>query len=139
MEKINDIRIILGGIVGGVVAFIVDSILNGVVFGKNWEAFIAQGLCKPATARTLLPEFALVLLISLIGTYTYALARPRLGAGAKSALRVASVVGFLVGIPSAVGMFIWSPMAPQMGWMLMVSGLVVSAVGTFVGAWVYKE
>lgn len=139
MGKINNARVILGGIVGGVVAFIVDYLIMGWVFRSVWEDLVSKGLVKAASAETLTGEFVIVLAMALIGTYIYALARPRLGGSPKSALRVSTVVGALVGIPAGFGMLVWFTAPAEAGGALLVGSFIVPAVGTFFGAWAYKE
>ena len=139
MGTISAKRLLLGGIVGGIAAYVADFILNGLVFGRLWQEAIAQGYGKPVTPGALTAEFVVVLATALLGTLAYVLARPRLGGSAKSAVKVSVLVGLLVAVTSGGGMLIWAPTPASLGWAMTLCGFVVPAVGTFVGAWVYKE
>lgn len=139
MGQINTARVIAGGIVGGIVAMIADYLLNGLLFQNSWNDLIAQNLAKGPAPQTLIPEFATVVVMALLGTYTYALARPRLGGNPRSAFQVALLVGSMMAIPAGVGMLIWSPTPVIMGSLVLIGTFIVAAVGTYFGAWVYKE
>ena len=138
MGKINLSKVILGGIIGGVAYFFAGYLVHMVLFKSASEAMMSSGMMKAASASTLVPAFILGAIISTLGTYTYALARPRLGASYASAFQVALLVGLLIGIFHGGSAMIWMANS-DMSTMGFVAGLIMPAVGTFVGAWVYTE
>ncbi len=85
-------------------------------------------------------EFARCALLAILGTYTYALARPRLGASVASAIQVSLLVAVIVALSGWVGMMIWSA-SPMCGDMLNLNlvASIIPFVATFVGAWIYKD
>lgn len=139
MGTINRQRLLLGGLVGGIAAFIVDGILNGVLFKGIWEAGVTQGLYRGASAGTLTAEFIIVAVTALLGTYLYALARTQLGASPKSGATVAATVGLMNAVFCGGGMMVWSTAPAVAGSAMVACSFVIPAVGTFVGAWVYRE
>ena len=139
MGKINFSKVLIGGIVGGIALFIVDGIIHMSMFKGMMDAMTASGMFKATDASTLVPQFILSLVIGILGTYTYALARPRLGASYASAVQVAILVGLLIGVYMGGGHMIWMAKDDGMSTLALVSGFLAPAVGTFVGAWVYTD
>jgi hypothetical protein len=138
MGKINWGRVILGGLVAGVIINIFESVLNGVILTKDWQAAMA------ALGRTMAPSAIAVFviwgfLVGIAAIWLYAAARPRYGAGAKTAL--------LTGL----AFWIISYLLPNLGqWELhlfphrlivigLVVGLIEVLIGSVAGAALYKE
>lgn len=139
MGKINFTKVILGGIAAGVAMFIVDGIIHMNMFKSTMDAMTSSGMFKAADASTLVPQFILQVVIGTLGTYTYALARPRLGASYASAIQVAILVGLLIGVHSGGGHMIWMAKDNGMSTIALTSGFLAPAIGTFVGAWIYTD
>jgi hypothetical protein len=101
MGKINIGRMVLGGLLAGLILNIFEYVLNGVVFASQWAAF------EKAIGRQMRPEaipfFILSAFVAGIGVvWLYAVARPRLGPGAKTAaLTGAAFWFFAYAIPAA--------------------------------------
>jgi len=138
MGKINWGRVILGGLVAGVILNIFESVLNGVVLTKDWQAAMS------ALGRTMAPSAIAVFVIwgflaGIAAIWLYAAARPRFGAGAKTAV----ITGF--------AFWIFCYVLPNMGqWALhlfphrliaigTVVGLIEVLIGSVAGAALYKE
>ena len=84
MGKINLARVFLGGLLAGLIINIFEYILNGVVFAPQWDAFEkAHGHQMRPGAIPFLIVSAFVAGIGVV--WLYALARPRLGPGPKTA------------------------------------------------------
>src|SRR5438046_10548358 len=85
MGKINLTRLFLGGLLAGLIINIFEYVLNGVVFASQWDAYMK------ALGRQMRPGaihfFILSAFVAGIGVvWLYAVARPRLGACAKTAV-----------------------------------------------------
>jgi hypothetical protein len=97
MSSINWGRVILGGLLAGIVINVFEFFLNGVVLAKDWEAAIVA-LGRPPIAGSQIAVFfvwSFILwgfLIGIISVWLYAAIRPRYGAGPKTALCVGSFV-----------------------------------------------
>ncbi len=140
MGKINGTRVFLGGLLAGVV-FIVLGYLSFLLYGnKLWEpALKALGLQIPTSAGMYIWMFASSFIMGILAVWLYAAIRPRYGAGAKTAVCAGLTVwAFSSLLPNAslgaMGLFPGSLMLCD-----SLTSLVTFVVGTFIGAWIYKE
>ena len=140
MGKINLSKVILGGIGAGIAAFVTGFVVWGILMKTASAAMVAAGVMVAPTKHIFVYALILNVIEGILGTYAYALARPRLGASYGSALHVALYVGVFAAVLSGGGMLIWSPpLMAQYACTYMVSGFAVMTVATFVGAWIYTD
>lgn len=141
MGDINVGRWILGGLIAGVVLYVIDFILNGLILGQQWnDAMVAAGQ-PPITQNmgTLIFFFILDLLIGLTAVWVYAAIRPRFGAGIRTAVFAGLavwVVGYLV--PSAY-LFVETTIPAALLWATIIVGIVQVPLATAAGAYFYQE
>jgi hypothetical protein len=139
---INTSKVIVGGLIGGVVANAIDFALNGFVLANMQKAALDAlnpTLAANAMQASKIPIFVALDFVWIIANvWIYAAIRPRFGPGARTAVYagVASwVVGSVVaGYFAAMGMFSWN--------LYSISGLCAllnSVVSTVVGAKFYTE
>src|SRR5437763_16484421 len=135
MGKINWGRVVLGGLLAGVVLNIVDWLTYGVWLKADMAAAMQALGKQPGALDSAIPLWVALDFVSGIGLlWVYAAIRPRFGAGVKTAGIAGLAVGFFVGLLHAMGE---SPMGfmPQR---LMVigtcGGLASIRVATGVGA-----
>ena len=140
MGKINGSRVILGGLLTGLVVNVFEWILNGVILKDRWNE-IMKALGRPAeyTAGVMTVYICWAFLIGILAVWLYAAIRPRFGAGARTAV-IAGVAAWL--FVHLQGMILTSNMGLFPRDMLLAGtavGLVEMVVGTVAGAWLYKE
>ncbi len=139
MGKINLGRVLLGGLLAGLVMNVSESLLNGVVMASEVEAAM-QSVNRPAVGGGEIAK--LVLLTFALGVATvwlYAAIRPRFGIGTKTALLAGLAVWLLAYFYGAVvgsvtGLFPVRLYLIATGWELIATLLAALA-----GAWLYKE
>jgi hypothetical protein len=139
MGKINYGRVVLGGIVGGIVAGVLDWFFNGVLLGQRW-ADAVKSLNRPAAfSGTFL--FCLFLAFSIGGillVWIYAAIRPRFGAGLRTAVYAGLAVwalGSLTNMMNAVtGLY-----GRRLMLYTTLFGLVEVVAGAIIGCSLYKE
>jgi hypothetical protein len=140
MGRINYGRVILGGIVAGIVINVVEFVLNGVVLAKDMEAAMAAlgrtEAMGPSQMTTWI-VYGFVLGIALI--WLYAAIRPRYGPGPSTAIRAGIAVWFLA-------YFLYAVANANMGLFPTRLLAIGSAVGVFelpiaaaIGAYFYRE
>jgi hypothetical protein len=139
--KINWIRVLLGGLLAGVV-------INVLGFGA-WWLFVRPGLIAAlkdlkqpmqGSAGTTVLMIVLGFLTGILVIWLYAAIRPRYGAGPGTAALAGVAGGLLMGVFPDIGWGLTLTLIPARVWVLdAVTGLVVTVIATVVGAWVYKE
>jgi hypothetical protein len=140
MGRINWGRVILGGLLAGVIINIVEALCGAVILKSRWDAAAnALGITMPqdATANTIWVLFGFA--VGIWAVWLYAAIRPRYGAGVKTALCAGFATWFL-------GYLLWSVSLHNMGLFpgsvlvpATAIGLVELLVATVAGAWLYKE
>src|SRR5438876_8299373 len=140
MGKINWGRVVVGGLLAGVVLNIVDFVFFGVIMKQDIAAAMQALGRQPGAMDSLVPLFVVLDFVTGIGVlWVYAAIRPRFGAGAKTAVIAGVAVWFFVGLLHALGE---APMAlmPQKVYVTAtVVGLVQYPLATVLGAYFYKE
>ena len=141
MRKINTGRLILGGIVAGILVNVSETVLNAVVLKDQWaEAMKALG--KPMTAMD--PKAMVVWILwgfvyGILCVWMYAAIRSRFGPGAGTAAKAGFVAWLLAGLLSSVGMANMGLVPTSLLVTSAIWTLVESILVTIVGAWLYKE
>lgn len=138
MGKINWGRVLLGGLAAGVVIDLVNYVLNTYVWAEQNAAMMkALGVQLRPNAIPIFLLEGLVLGIAL--SWAYAVARPRYGAGPKTAVITGLGIWVIGGVLPDVDLWA-SGILPT--WVLCIGtvvGLVLIVVASVVGASLYKE
>jgi hypothetical protein len=140
MGKINMGRVILGGIVAGIVINLFAFIVDGVLLRTQWdEGMKALGQPPLGTSQiiwlNLFGFFAGVVMIWL-----YAAIRPRFGPGPKTAI-IAGLAVWAIGVvwPNISIMWIAGLFHPNLTIHTTLGGLVEMVAGALAGALLYRE
>jgi hypothetical protein len=140
MGKINSGRVILAGLVAGIVSDILGFVVDGVLLAPRWAAGMKL-LGRPEFAPNQWIGFNLVGLAAGIATiWIYAAIRPRFGAGPKTAV-YAGVVVWVIGslLPNLSFMWLGRLFSRHLTVYTTAGALVEIVVGTVAGAALYKE
>jgi hypothetical protein len=139
MNKINFPRVLLGGLVTGLVMNIGEFLLNDVVMGAQMKDFMARLRLPDPGGSFLAVAVILTLIIGVVIVWLYAAIRPRLGPGPKTAI-CAGVIGWMFacvycGIIN--GMIL---QVPRNMMILVIAWCFIEyTVAAVAGAWLYKE
>src|SRR5712692_7017249 len=89
MGKIDLGRVILGGVVAGIVINVFEFVLNGVVLANRWTDLMTS-INRPALGTRHIIAFILLgFARGIAAVWTYAAIRPRFGAGPRTAVYAA--------------------------------------------------
>ena|SRR5260370_23338823 len=138
--KINWTRVILAGLLAGLIVNISEFLVNGLLLSDEWAN--AMKALNKSFEMGIGPTVAFWLWGFLIGLYAlwlYAIIRPQFGPGPKTA----AIAGIAVWVPGSLLAMI-APAALHLFRYRLIAigvalGLVEIVVGTVVGAWLYKE
>src|SRR5688572_6540684 len=141
MAGINYGRVVLGGVVGGVVANIGDFVVNNMIMADDMVR-MAQRLnlnqavmASPAVGMTwVVVDFVYVTLI----VWTYAAIRPRFGPGPGTAIKAGVVLWAAIGAVlygfQSMGIF-----TPDSFFKSAALSLATTVLASLAGGWAYKE
>ncbi len=139
MNNINMGKVVIGGLLAGLVLNIGEFLLNDFVLGSQMKDFmVTHRFAEPGT-NFMIIAVGLTFLMGIVLVLTYAMIRPRLGPGVKTAIIAGLLAWFGVYFYSGVinGVLFGIPMGTMM--MVIVWGLVQYAIAAVAGAWLYKE
>src|SRR5215213_122511 len=139
MNKINFGRVVLGGLVAGLIINIGEFLLNEIVFVKQMEdLFREHNFPRPGT-NFIAIAVGITFLLGIVIVWLYAMIRPRLGAGPRTAIIAAFVAWFCVYFYCGILNSMIFGIAPSYMLIGMVWGIVEYALGAIAGAWLYRE
>lgn len=140
MGKINYVRVILGGIAGGIIAFLLDLFGNGILLIHQWlEANKLLNKADASAASYILCLFVVWIIAGILMVWVYAAIRPRLGAGPRTAV-CAGLIPWVFGVllvnmlNTAGGLY-----GPQLMFYSTLYEIVPMVACAVIGAWLYKE
>jgi hypothetical protein len=139
MGRINLGRVILGGVVAGVIVNIFEYVLNGVLLANQWTDLMVS-INRPALGGSEIVYFNIFgFALGLVAVWTYAAIRPRFGSGVKTAVYAAGLTWVTAYALATVTPTVMGVFSHRMAMVLVAGGLVEIVVATIVGAWLYKE
>ena len=141
MSSINYARVILGGLVAGLIMNVIDGVTNGVLLADKWAAqtnMLNPGLIAKTATTSMIGWIVLDFVLGVLIVWLYAAIRPRYGAGPGTAMR-AGVMGWLMThavFTSYVfnGLYSWKLSAAA-----SAAALIGAVAGAYAGGALYKE
>ena len=139
MNNINFGRVVLGGLLAGLVLNIGEWLLNEKVLGSQMKAFMTAHNFSAPSGNFLIIAVGLTFVLGIVLVLGYACIRTRLGPGVKTAIIAGLFAWFGVYFYSGIinGVLFGIPMGTMV--MILVWGLVEYALAAIAGAWAYKE
>jgi hypothetical protein len=140
MGKINIGRVILGGIVAGIVADLLGFLVDGILLAPRW----ADGMKRLGHGDFSSNAWLWFNVLGLAGgialIWIYAAIRPRFGAGVKTAIS-AGLAFWLIGslLPNCSFMWVAGLFSKHLAAMTTAGNLVELVAGAIAGAAIYKE
>ena len=140
MAHTNRVRVVLGGLLAGVVINVVEYLVNGVFLKADWAtAMQALGKSSEVSGKAILIFNIWGFLVGIGAIWLYAAIRPRYGAGAGTAARAGLATWALVSLLANLSFYAMGFVPTRM---LEITGaveLVTFVVAAIVGASIYKE
>ena len=140
MAHTNRGRVILGGLLAGLVINIVEYITNGVVLKEAWgQAMQALGKSADLSAGAIVTFNVWRFLLGIAAVWLYAAIRPRYGAGPNTAIRAGLATWAVAVFLANLGNYPLGLFPTRLLVISSVVALVEIVVATLVGAWLYRE
>ena len=140
MGRINIGRLILGGIVAGIVGDILGYLVDGVMLAPQWaDGMRALGRTEFSTGQNV--AFNIIgLVYGILMVWLYAAIRPRYGSGPKTAVLAGLAIWALgVLLPNAGFMWVTGLFPTNLTVMTTTAAIVELVVAALAGAALYKE
>ena len=139
MNTINFGRVVLGGLLAGLVLNIGEFLLNDRVLGSQMKDFMTRHNFAEPPGSFIALAVGLTFVMGIVLVLGYACIRTRLGAGVKTAVIAGLFAWFGVYFYSGLinGVLFGIPTNTMM--MVIVWGLIEYALAAIAGAWLYKE
>lgn len=137
--SVNTGRVLFGGLLAGLVMNIGEFVFNDMILGAQMKTWLAAHNFAEPSGSFIAIAVGLTFILGIVMVLTYALIRPRLGPGVKTAIVAGLLLWFVcyiyVGIINGV---LFGLTANIIG-LSIVWGLVEYTLAAIVGAWAYKE
>lgn len=141
MAAMNQRRVLLGAVVGGVVWTIWSMAINAWLLARHYATAESAGflLKQPRYPYFIVVWILALFVASYVLAWLYASVRATQGAGPRTALLVGLAVGFVAGFPSNFAMTSWGPFSRilPVGWTIDLWGGAVLAA--LVAGYLYKD
>jgi hypothetical protein len=141
MGKINWTRVLLGGLIAGIVGNVFQFAVWVPLVGRSLSATL-QTLGHPMqeTIGTTVLMVVLTFVVGILAIWFYAAIRPRYGAGPGTAALAGVAAGVFMAVLPDIAWGLTLKLIPATVWVGdAVVGLVAIVIATVLGAWVYKE
>jgi hypothetical protein len=139
MGRINMGRVVVGGLLAGLLINVSEGILNGVLFAEENNAALAA-LNQPPMDNGMIVWFVILGFgLGIVAVWLYAAIRPRFGPGVRTAVSASLAVWLLAYLYPNTFMAVMGLFPQRLMVIGTVWGLVEVVVATIAGAWAYTE
>lgn len=139
MPGINLTRVVLGGLLAGLVIDIGESVLNGWLMADDMTAAFARLNLPPIGGSAIATFVVLGFALGIATVWLYAAIRPRLGPGINTALCAGSAVWFFAYLYPSIGFAVMGFFPTRLVVIGLGWGLAELLLAAVAGAWLYQE
>ncbi|MFT4075537.1 MAG: hypothetical protein QM647_08385 [Asticcacaulis sp.] len=142
MKRLDVVRLILGGLVSAIIIYLIETVTNAVVLGRDWQdwsAIARTAFVMPSGTVSMIHWGLQTLIAGIAGTFIYAGIRTWVGAN----LRAAWISGVIVWAIGWLGMSM-DKMAMgiephKMIHYNLLAALIACLLGQVVASFIYKD
>ena len=139
MSNINTGRVVLGGLLAGLVLNIGEFLLNDFVLGSQMKEFMTRHNFSEPGGHFIALAVGLTFVMGIVLVLGYAMIRSRLGPGVNTAIIAGIFAWFGVYFYSGIINGVLFGLSLGTICTVVVWGLVEYALAAVAGAWLYKE
>jgi hypothetical protein len=138
MGKINVARVILGGLLAGLIMNISEYVLNIYVVAEESAAMMERFGLPQIGMHQIGVFLVMTFVLGIVMVFVYAAMRPRFGAGVGTAV-IAGVTIWIVAMFASVADVVLGILPANLLVLTGLWALVEMVVASVAGAWLYKE
>jgi hypothetical protein len=141
MSSINYPRVFLGGLAAGVVANVCDYVTNTILMADDLQAMLVRRNLDAnvmTSASVGMTWVAVDFVLAFLMVWSYAVARPRLGAGPRTAIAMGLVIYFAT-TAVVFGFQSMGLITPDVFWKNAALTLVTAILASLTGGAIYQE
>jgi hypothetical protein len=139
MGRINTGRVVVGGLLAGLLINISEFVLNTVVIAKDMEAAMKAMNLPPIGGAQVGMFVVLGFALGITTVWLYAAIRPRFGPGVSTAACAALTVWFLAYVYPSMFILVLHVFPTMPTCISVVWGLPEIIIAAIAGAWAYTE
>jgi hypothetical protein len=139
MQEINNGRVLLGGLLAGLIINVGETILNVPLLGAEMDAAMRERGLEPVAGSAIGAFVLMAFALGIAAVWLYAAIRPRFGPGPKTAICAGLVVWALAYLYPTLGMIVMDLFPMNLALVALVWGLFEATLATLAGAWLYRE
>ncbi len=140
MGKINLGRVVLGGLLAGVVLSVLEFALSAPILGDRWTAAMESlNRTAPEGAGVMIAYVVWNFLLGIALVWLYAAVRPRFGPGPMTAVITGLAAWFLLWFLGFGGTLISGMFPTNLVVTIVIWELFEVPIATLAGAWLYQE
>ena len=139
MTGINVARVVLGGLLAGLVIDMGEFVLNGLLLEADMTAAMARLNLPPVGGSAIATFLVLGFALGIAIVWLYAAIRPRYGAGVKTALCAGAAAWFFAYAYPSIGFAVMGFFPTRLVVIGLVWGLAELMLAAVAGAWLYQE
>ena len=139
MKNINLGRVLIGGLLAGLILNVGEFLLNDVILGTQMREFFARYRIPDPGGSFVIVAVGLTFAVGIVMVFLYALIRPRLGPGVKTALVAGLIMWFGIYLYCGAIYGMVSSIPLNVTLIAFVWGLIEYLLSAIAGAWAYKE
>ena len=141
MAAINTGKVLVGGLLAGLVFNILDTANGMLIMAEDFRANAKRLGLDPAVMESgagMATWIVIDFLMGILVVWTYAGMRPRFGPGPKTAM-LAGLVPYIAITLITYGLTTGGMMTMTIWTKMAVASFVITMAGSVAGAWAYKE
>ena len=139
MGRISLLRVVLGGLVAGVVINVFEFVLNGYFLANDWRDLMESLHLPQLGMDESISLIVLGFVTGIAAVWTYAAIRPRFGTGPKTAVYAALLIWVTVYFLGNAFPMVSGTETHAIAYTMMIVGAIEIVLATLAGAFFYKE
>jgi hypothetical protein len=132
-------RVVLGGLLAGIVINLGETILNLVVVAQAMETTLRDRNLPPVGGTAIAGFVVVAFLLGIVTVWLYAAIRPRFGPGVGTAICAGVFVWFFAYLYGGVAQVLMGMFPAKLVTIATLWGLPEIVIASIAGAWLYQE